>query len=301
MGRGPDLPALQEPFGAAFRALLPGLLAGRGRLDASEAQRLRARRARLSQSGTFVGHRRYERGDDLRHLDWSAYARTGELFTKQLEEEDLRSVTVAVDLSPSLLAGVPQRRVGALRLAAVLGGLALARLDGVAVVAPGAPQPQRRFAGLGQLPALLGHLRALPVASVAPEAVSAQVLATGGVGRLHWVSDFSPPRSFERPLTALRRRGARVTGWLPVIPADEAPPASGYWNVADPETGRELAVPVDRALSRELRRQLELLRRRQRQMFAEAGAPLVRWAFAAGPVDAPRLADHVPILSACAR
>lgn len=301
MAAAPDLPAAQEPFGAAFRAMLPGLLAGRSRFDASAAQRLRARRARLSQSGTFVGHRRYERGDDLRHLDWSAYARTGALFTKQLEEEDLRSVTVAIDLSPSLLAGAPQRRVGALRLAAVIGGLALSRLDGVTVVAPGASQPLRRFAGLGQLPTLLEHLRALPVASVEPAAVSALVLASSGVGRLHWVSDFAPPGRFERPLGALRRRGAKVTGWLPSLPEDARPPSDGYLRVVDPESGRALSVPVDRALHRELRRQLEQLQRRQRQMFAEHGAPLVRWAFAEQPLDAPRLQDHVPIVSACAR
>lgn len=295
------LPPVQEPFCAAFRALLPGLLAARGPIEADRAERLRARRARLSQSGTFVGHRRYERGDDLRHLDWSAYARTGALFTKQLEEEDLRSVTVAVDLSPSLLAGAPQRRVGALRLGAVLGGLALARLDGVAVVAPGAPQPLRRFAGPAQLPAMLEHLRELPVTPVEPAAVGAEVLATGGVGRLHWISDFAPPEPFERPLGALRRRGARVTGWLPVLPEDDAPPSGGYLNVVDPEGGRELAVPVDHALHDELRRQLQALQRRQRQLFHEVGAPLVRWAFADRPVEAPLLADHVPIVSACAR
>ncbi len=217
MARAVALPAAEEPFCDAFRALLPRLLATRSRVDGSRVERVRARRAALSQSGTFVGHRRYERGDDRRHLDWSAYARTGELFTKQLQEDDRRAVTVAIDLSASMLTGAPQRRLGAMRLAAVIGGLALARLDGVTVLAPGADAPRQRFVGIGRLPALLEHLRALPVHDSDPAAVSALALEADAVGRLHWVSDFAKPRSFDRPLRALRRRGAKVTGWLPTL------------------------------------------------------------------------------------
>lgn len=301
MAKRGKLPAVQDPFGKRFRELLPALLATRSRIDAGRVERLRARRAVLSQSGTFVGHRRYERGDDLRHLDWSAYARTGELFTKQLQEDDRRAVTIALDLSASLLAGSPQRRVGALRLAAVIGGLALARLDGVTVVAAGAANPSQRFVGVAQLPALLEHLHGLPVVDVEPAVASSLVLEAELVGRVHWISDFAPPQQFERPLHALRRRGAKVTGWLPVVPEDEAPPTGGFLRVVDPETFRELSVPVDRALHRELRRQLGVLERQQRRMFAETGSPLLRWAFAERPVESPELADHLPIVAACAR
>ena len=295
------LPQPAEPFGAAFRSLLPSLLATRSRVDYGDAQRLRARRSVLSQSGTFVGHRRYERGDDLRHLDWAAYARTGELFTKQLEEDDRRAITVVLDLSSSMLAGTPQRRIGALRLAAVLGGLGLARLDGLTVVAPGAGAPVQRFVGAAQVPSLLSSLREMPIVDAAPAEASAAVLSAGAVGRVHWISDFAPPQPFERPLQELRRRGARVTGWLPVLPEDERPPQTGYFRVVDPETGRGLSVPVDASLASELRRQLALLRRQQRQMFAEVGSALMRWPFAANSIDAPALADHLPIVATCAR
>jgi len=294
------LPSLQEPFDPAFRALLPALLSTRGRVDAGRVERLRARRAVLSQSGTFVGHRRYERGDDLRRLDWSAYARTGELFTKQLQEEDRRAVSVVVDLSPSMLAGSPQRRFGALRLAAVIGGLALARLDGVQVVAPDGSRAGARFVGIAQLPQLLEHLRALPVADCSPDACAQAVLQGEAVGRVHWISDFAPPQAFARPLLSLRRRGAKLSGWLPVVGGDDAPSAGGYLRVRDPETFRELSVPVDAAFARELERQLLLLQRQQRQMFAEAGSPLWRWNVAPAERD-PELADYLPIVAACAR
>lgn len=295
----PALPPRVAPFDAEFRDLLPALLSTRGRVDAGRVERLRARRAVLSQSGTFVGHRRYERGDDLRHLDWSAYARTGELFTKQLQEEDRRAVTVVVDLSPSMLAGAPQRRLGALRLAAVIAGLALARLDGVQVVACGAPAPSARFVGIAQLPQLLQHLQDLPAAPSSAEQAARLALAGDAIGRVHWISDFAPPQEFARPLLSLRRRGVRVSGWLPLTAEDEAPPPNGYLRVVDPETFAELCVPVDAAFAQELARQLALLARQQQRMFAEAGSTLWRWPIPAA--GAPLLADYLPIVAACAR
>lgn len=299
MARAFTLPAVRDPFSTEFRALLPALLATRGRIGAGRMERLRARRSVLSQSGTFVGHRQYERGDDLRHIDWSAYARTGELFTKQLEEEDRRAVSVMIDLSPSMLAGTPPRRLAALRLAAVIAGLALARLDGVSIVAPGAREPNKRFATVAQLPRLLEHLANLPVATTPLAEATALALQAEAVGRVHWISDFAIPHDFALPVLSLRRRGAKVIGWLPCVPEDEAPPTGGYLRVIDPETGQELAVPVDRAFGDELRRQLVLLQRQQRRMFAEAGSQLWRWA--QGDADAPRLSDYLPIVAACAR
>jgi uncharacterized protein (DUF58 family) len=299
MRRKLSLPTVPEPFPASFRALLPALLATRGSLDAGRIEKLRARRSLLSQSGTFVGHRRYERGDDLRHIDWSAYARTGELFTKQLQEDDRRAVTVVLDLSPSLLAGTPPRRLAALRLAAVIGGLALARLDAVSIVAPGASNANTRFSGTAQLPALLEHLAQLPIAAMPPAAAASLALQAEAVGRVHWISDFAPPQEFSLPLLSLRRRGAKVSGWLPTVPEDEAPPTGGYLRVVDPETFEDLVVPVDRAFHDELRRQLAVLERQQRRMFAEAGSPLWRWQ--PGSAEAPRLVDYLPIVMACTR
>lgn len=299
MSRAFQLPVVSEPFSAEFRSLLPALLATRGKVGAGRIERLRARRSVLSQSGTFVGHRQYERGDDLRHIDWSAYARTGELFTKQLEDDDRRAVTVMIDLSPSMLAGTPPRRLAAMRLAAVLGGLALARLDAVSIVAPGARNPNQRFTGIAQLPRLLRHLEELPVATETPNAAAALALRAEAVGRVHWISDFAVPSDFRLATLSLRRRGARLTGWLPAVPEDEAPPAGGYLRVIDPETEQELSVPVDRALRDELQRQLMLLQRQQRRMFAEAGSQLWRWE--QGDAAQPRLSDYMPIVSLCAR
>src|SRR5262249_8524372 len=51
-------------------------------------------------------HRAYEPGDDLRHLDWSAYARTDQLTVKVYREEVHPHAEVVVDGSRSMaLAG----------------------------------------------------------------------------------------------------------------------------------------------------------------------------------------------------
>jgi uncharacterized protein (DUF58 family) len=272
------LPTLPPLFPADFRTRLHALVGRPVAFAGAPDPQQRARRSVLSQSGTFVGHRPYERGDDLRRIDWSAYARTGQLFVKQLEQEQRRTAALLLDLSPSTFAGSVPRRLHLLRGAAVVGGLALVQLDALVVLAPGAgAQSARTFAGASALPDLLAHLDALPAVAASPQDAIALALQRSLPGRVHWFADFAVPSEVERPLFALRRRGAAVTGWLPELPEDRQGPSEGYLRMADPETGAELVVPVDEAFAAELRRQLALLASRQDRLFAQAGARLVRW------------------------
>ncbi len=280
-----SLPTVPERFPLPFRVLLHELLARGGRVRAGRTDQQRARRAVLSHSGTFVGHRPYAQGDDPRRIDWAACARTGELFVKLFEEEQRRTATLLLDLSPSLLVGEPPRRLAVLRLAAVVGGLALRHLDGVTVVAPGAAGAAvATFTGAGDLDALLHHLDELPIVASAPAAAIPLLLSRGVSGQLHWISDFADPAPFELPLAALRRRGASITGWLPALAEDREVPRQGYVRVQDPETGEVLAIALDTAMAAEMRQQLLLLQRRQERLFAQCGCPLVRW-------SAPAAAD----------
>lgn len=293
----PPLPSVPPPFPAAFRTVLHGVLAAGPRLVGGRVELARARAAVLSQSGTFVGHRPYGRGDDLRRIDWAAYARSGELFVKLLEEEERRVATLLLDLSPRQLAGTPPRRLGALRLAAVLGGLALRHLDGLTVLAPGAAGRAREsFSGAGDLDRLLGHLESLPVVDVGPRDLLEPVLARGVGGRLHWIADFADPAACEALLAAVRRRGGKVFGWLPSLPEDRRAPQRGYLRVADPATGESTVVVVDAALADELQRELEALQRRQDRLFASCGSTLHRW-----PVPGPDEIAPGPYLEVVAR
>ncbi len=68
----------------------------------------------------FSGHQPYQRGDDLRKLDWAAYSRHKSLYVKTFQPEFEKQVTLIPDLSPSMNYGSPEKRIVALRLCAAL-------------------------------------------------------------------------------------------------------------------------------------------------------------------------------------
>lgn len=57
---------------------------------------------RSGQGMIFEDHKRYTPGDDIRKMDWKAYARTGEYFIKRFEEEKSVTVHILIDRSSSM-------------------------------------------------------------------------------------------------------------------------------------------------------------------------------------------------------
>jgi len=286
------------PFPPEFRAVLPALLASVGRQRGASSLLPRARRQRLGQTGSFVGHRPYERGDDLRRIDWAAYARSGELHIKLHEVDDRRAATLLLDLSASLCTGTPHRRMAGMRLAAVLGGVLLQTLDALWVVAPAAGDATVvSFAGIADLNRLLQHLEQLPIAAFSPAAAMALLSQRGVPPLVHWISDFADLDGTLGLLQALRTRGGSVTGWLPTLPSDREAPPLGYQLLVDPETGAELRVAVDAAMAAAVQQQLLLLARTQQRLFAQSGCRL--WAWQVPQVAAAELTAYREILQRC--
>ena len=50
----------------------------------------------------FAGHREYVPGDDIKHVDWKVYGRTGKFFLKQYEEETNLVCWILLDVSESM-------------------------------------------------------------------------------------------------------------------------------------------------------------------------------------------------------
>src|SRR5579862_3335437 len=56
-------------------------------------------------SQEFAEYRAYNEGDDLRHVDWNVYARTGKAFLKRYRGETNCQVTILLDASRSMKFG----------------------------------------------------------------------------------------------------------------------------------------------------------------------------------------------------
>ena len=95
-----------------------------GAADLARAARILAVRSRREATGLFAGtyasafrgggvefeeSRPYVPGDDVRNLDWNAFARTGELFVKRFQEERDETVLLALDVSASMQFGTAAR------------------------------------------------------------------------------------------------------------------------------------------------------------------------------------------------
>lgn len=92
---------------------------------------------RSAQRGTsieFSEHKLYTPGDDVRHIDWRAYAKSDRYHVKQYEDETNLNVEIIIDQSASMnfLGGGTQTKLSfARKFAAALSYLALKQGDGV--------------------------------------------------------------------------------------------------------------------------------------------------------------------------
>lgn len=90
----------------------------------------------FGQSVEFRQHRQYAWGDDLRHVDWKAWAKQDRLYVKQFEEDTNLRCTLLVDVSNSMSYGagpLNKYEYGA-TIAASLGYLTLRQQDALGCV-----------------------------------------------------------------------------------------------------------------------------------------------------------------------
>lgn len=79
----------------------------------------------------FSDYRRYQRGDDLRYVDWNVYRRLERLLLKVFTAEEEMNVYLLVDTSRSMAEGAPAKIDYAKKVAAALGYIGLKNLDRV--------------------------------------------------------------------------------------------------------------------------------------------------------------------------
>lgn len=234
----------------------------------------------------FQDRRIYAPGDDVRHLDWRAFARTGQLTVKLYREELLPRLDLLLDVSASMSVGEDKPAL-AIDLAAFLA--ACARRQGFAV----------RLIELADEPRLVDleafRVEGHPLDGRYPLSVTADAaegfLRPGTLRLL--ISDFLSPHDASRLVRSLAARAGGLALIQVLSREDAEPPVGAAFRMEDAETGveRELvldSVTVDEYLGR-LRRLNEALETECRR----AGARFLRLVGEEGLGIAEVCRDHL--------
>lgn len=197
----------------------------------------------------FSDHRPYTSGDDLRYVDWNAYARQDHVLVKLGEAEQRVNVHILLDCSKSMVWGQPQRMRVALRLAGALGYLALAHNDwltvtpfGATALAPFGPtQGKRRIVEL---------LRYLEAIKPQPQTALADVLRPYALthergGLLIICSDLLDAAGLNTGLQLLHAPRWQVLVVHLVDQLELSPTLQGPLELEDSETGERVQMRLD--------------------------------------------------------
>ncbi len=208
------------------------------------------RSTRRGSSAELADHRAYTAGDDVRRIDWNAYARLEELVLRLFVAEEDLSVYLLVDASASLALGEPPKIDAAKRLAAGIGYVALHGSDRVSVWpfadagAKVAMPPARGRKQVGRLLRALDAITPLGETDLA-RAVEALLARRPRPGLVAVVSDFLDPAGYERALDRLIAERHEPVLFHVVDPEELDPRPGGDLLLVDAERGRELEVTLD--------------------------------------------------------
>ncbi len=190
----------------------------------------------------FQEYRQYMPGDDIRHIDWSTYARSDQLMVRLYREEISPRTQVFVDTSRSMNTGEQAKPLVARQLGALF-CLLSARLGGQPQLVPLSDElPLRPVSveGLGQF-----YQQPFSASVTLPELLDKQALPLKPQGLRIVISDFLFPHD---PETLIRRlaAGASVLWIVQLLNAWEANPTPlGGRRLVDIEAGSELDLQID--------------------------------------------------------
>ncbi len=205
-------------------------------------------------SPEFADFRNYVEGDDLRRVDWNAYARLDQLFLRLHAGEEMGNLSLLLDRSRSMHAGRPLKSHTAARIAAALVYVGLRSHDRVTLagwsghidrVVP----PQAGIRSLRLLWDCIEQILSRPGGPTDFAALGA--FRAPGPGTVIVVSDFLSETDMRRGLQALAARGDRVAAIQVLAPDELDPDFSGDWQLIDVENDNTLDVTV---ASRSIRR-----------------------------------------------
>ncbi len=257
-GPGPVPQPVVEALDVALSRLISRMLPG-------------DRRAAGVGAGTELAQlRAYEVGDDVRHIDPAATARTGQPHVRMHVPERALTTWIVLDVSPSMAFGTTLRLKAdvAEGVALVFGRLGVRRAGSVGLVAFGADAP-RVLPARGSKPGMVA-LRRMLAEGVAPDGQHDPEGMAGALRRVSRlarqpglvvvISDFREQHGWERPLGSLRVRHSVLAAEIS-DPRESELPAVGHLSLVDPESGRRIDVDTSRRRVRVRFAELERERR----------------------------------------
>ena len=270
---------------AQLRRLLDRLSLGvRAR---STAARHGGHRSPVLASGLeLADHRAYAPGDDVRRVDWKAFARHRQLSIRQFEEDRDARIYVLLDVSASMSRGEPAKLEVARKVAAAIGYVGMRQFDRVHVVpfASSAARVSRAFDCAELLPALERFVLEASADGVTRFEDVARALGAKLAARGHVVvvTDLMAPSGWEDGIEHLAHRGHDVRLVRLSCRDDDAPDARGEIELDDVETGERLRLRADAKLLDAYRAVVRAHVDRVRSAVRGAGGRFVE-----APVEAP--------------
>ena len=241
--------------------------------------------SRKGQSLEFSDYRRYQRGDDLRYVDWNIYRRLDRLVLKIFTAEEELNIYLLVDTSASMegAASVPEGAVKldyAKKVAAALGYIGLKNLDrvGGAAFSSTLQTPLKLGRGRTQILRLFGFLDGLACAG-STDLKAAMHRFTSlfpQPGLAVVVSDLFDPEGWRAAVEELARQKYQVLVIHVLDESEIEPRLVGDVALVDAEGGRERRLFVDAELARRFQEELASYFREIETACANLGVDYLR-------------------------
>jgi uncharacterized protein (DUF58 family) len=254
-------------FDAAFLARLESLSLLARRIVSGQ-MRAERRSTRFGSSIEFAEYRPFVSGDDWRHIDWNAFARTRQMVLKLFVEEEDLHVHLLLDCTGSMDWGAPVKFDYARQLVAGLAYITLANLDRAAVVPLGNTRYDlwRPSRGRHRFLQLLRYLAQCPVVQQTAEpqrledAVRRWIATQPRRGMAIWVSDLfgADLEDALRALDRLRYSRHDLAVIQVIDPGETDPGERGEYELVDHETSGLRKAIIDHRTRTEYREKFAL-------------------------------------------
>ncbi len=214
----------------------------------------------LASGVEFADHRKYVPGDDVRRIDWKAFARHKQLFLKVFEEEREVRIYVLIDVSQSMTRGEPSKLAIGKSIASAFAYLGMKQFDQVRVIPFSRDLGREHLAARSKaaFPMLERTIEGMEPDSITSFAGVTRTFADRfpGHGLVVVVTDLMDPSDWGESFRNLARLGHELCVVRVACDEDVRPSFRGELELHDVETGREVTVRVSPSLLETYRKEV---------------------------------------------